>query len=296
MIKIKKSKANFSNKNKKDKESEKEEDDFMSDKFLLNAELIDQNIRKDKMQKQRFDTKIKNADKLKHVVPVDNSEKRLDILNESNEPEITRHNIKHQMFQKLQEGLQTKISKENKGFQLLMKLGFKEGQGLGKKESGIKNPLELEMKNNKIGIGIDLVKKEKVMLLQKYSEEMASSFVNAKKFEFLVKKLKRKLKDILTFLERQEQLGPEVDFCNLINYLIQDEVCQQKQLSYKQRTGSKRQHDREQYLSEDENQSTTLHDLLVVLSQMRVYLRENYSYCVKCKVGDIDKYPCKHCL
>ena len=36
------------------------------------------------------------------------------------------------MFERLEEGLTTKIGKENKGFQMLMKLGFKEGQTLGK--------------------------------------------------------------------------------------------------------------------------------------------------------------------
>lgn len=38
------------------------------------------------------------------------------------------------MFDKLEEGLSTKIGEENKGFKLLQKLGFKQGERLGKKE------------------------------------------------------------------------------------------------------------------------------------------------------------------
>lgn len=68
-----------------------------------------------------------------------------------------------------------------------LKFNHREGKGLGKKEEGIKNPLQIEMKNNKIGIGVDLALREKKHLMVKYSEEMSNSFVNAKKFEFLVR-------------------------------------------------------------------------------------------------------------
>ncbi|CDW73437.1 UNKNOWN [Stylonychia lemnae] len=98
-------------------ESDEDEDDFMSDKYLVTAQQLDQNIRKDKIKAQKFDTKIKNADKLK-------DDKRLDICQEN--VEITRHNMKHQMMIKVHEGLETKITSENKGYQMLLKLGFKQ--------------------------------------------------------------------------------------------------------------------------------------------------------------------------
>ena len=41
------------------------------------------------------------------------------------------------MFERLEEGLSTKIGKDNKGYQLLHKLGFKEGDKVGKQPSGI---------------------------------------------------------------------------------------------------------------------------------------------------------------
>lgn len=49
--------------------------------------------------------------------------------------------IRQVMFERIEEGLNTKIPKENKGFQLLMKLGFKEGETLGKKQKGLIEPL-----------------------------------------------------------------------------------------------------------------------------------------------------------
>jgi hypothetical protein len=36
------------------------------------------------------------------------------------------------MFERLEEGMNTKIPSDNKGYQLLLKLGFKEGGTLGK--------------------------------------------------------------------------------------------------------------------------------------------------------------------
>ena len=52
---------------------------------------------------------------------------------ESQKTLIKPSNVRQVMFERLEEGLATKIGKENKGFQLLLKLGYKEGGTLGKK-------------------------------------------------------------------------------------------------------------------------------------------------------------------
>jgi hypothetical protein len=71
------------------------------------------------MTEQKFDTKTKNADKINAVL-------------DSQKTYIKPGTIRQVMFERLEEGLNTKIPKENKGFKLLMKLGFKEGGSLGK--------------------------------------------------------------------------------------------------------------------------------------------------------------------
>ncbi len=40
--------------------------------------------------------------------------------------------VRQIMFERLEEGMNTKIPADNKGYQLLLKLGFKEGGALGK--------------------------------------------------------------------------------------------------------------------------------------------------------------------
>lgn len=56
----------------------------------------------------------------------------------------------------------TTINSSNIGFQLLKKHGWKEGTGLGISEQGRLEPVETRVKNNKRGLGADIVKKKVV--------------------------------------------------------------------------------------------------------------------------------------
>ena len=57
--------------------------------------------------------------------------------------------------EKRHEGLQTSIDSSNKGFEMLAKMGYKSGQSLGKSNSGIVDPIpiEVKMKNDRSGVG-----------------------------------------------------------------------------------------------------------------------------------------------
>ncbi|KAL4641369.1 G patch domain-containing protein 11 isoform X1 [Arapaima gigas] len=57
--------------------------------------------------------------------------------------------------------LQSSISNENKGFALLEKMGYKAGQGLGKDGAGRVEPIPLNIKTDRGGIGMEEVKKRK---------------------------------------------------------------------------------------------------------------------------------------
>jgi len=60
-----------------------------------------------------------------------------------------------QVLQKesLETGLLTPINESNKGFQMLLKMGYKKGTGLGKESSGQHDPLPLLIKEDRSGIG-----------------------------------------------------------------------------------------------------------------------------------------------
>lgn len=53
----------------------------------------------------------------------------------------------------LKKGLETKIDEGNKGYDLLKKMGYQDGQGLGKDGVGILQPLPLDVKTDRKGLG-----------------------------------------------------------------------------------------------------------------------------------------------
>jgi len=57
------------------------------------------------------------------------------------------------MKEKYTETISKPIDKSNRGFKLLEKLGFKQGESLGKSNKGIIDPLQPTIKINKKGIG-----------------------------------------------------------------------------------------------------------------------------------------------
>lgn len=62
--------------------------------------------------------------------------------------------------EKREEGLSSAITSTNKGFGMLMKMGYKPGQGIGKSQSGIVEPIPVEVKAGRQGLGKTLKRKE----------------------------------------------------------------------------------------------------------------------------------------
>ncbi|XP_073528728.1 G patch domain-containing protein 11 [Phyllobates terribilis] len=119
---------------------EEEEEDYMSDAFLSSLQDVRPGIPVPRRVKESYqkeekhkESNIKNRQKsLKEV----EQERRDTVLNEA-------------------------LSKENKGFALLQKMGYKKGQALGKKGDGIVEPIPLNIKTGRSGIGHEEMKKRK---------------------------------------------------------------------------------------------------------------------------------------
>ncbi len=92
-----------------------------------------------------------------------------------------------------EEGLSTAIdTKDNKGFAMLQKMGFKAGQGLGKSGEGRTEPVAVEIKADRGGLGREAAIKEvaekKLVMLKRRIESQSSAtslgeFRNRKKDE-----------------------------------------------------------------------------------------------------------------
>ena len=59
-----------------------------------------------------------------------------------------------------EEGLQKSLDSSNKGFALLAKMGYKPGDSLGKSKTGIVEPIGIEVKNNRGGLGAEKAMKQ----------------------------------------------------------------------------------------------------------------------------------------
>ncbi|XP_053975680.1 G patch domain-containing protein 11 [Hylaeus volcanicus] len=118
-----------------------DDEDYMSDKFLLGIEKCSSSS-----------LIHKHADRRKFELMKKKTEVDANLREKSS--------VKYIEQQKREEGLSSAITSTNKGFELLMKMGYKPGHGIGKTESGITEPIGVEVKLNRHGIGKGIKRKE----------------------------------------------------------------------------------------------------------------------------------------
>jgi len=109
--------------------SEDDEEDYMSDAFLQKESKAPG------LMPKIFLNKHKRAEKAK--------------LKAKTKP------MKVYAAEKRNEKLNTALDESNKGYGLLMKMGYKSGMGLGKKEQGRSEPIKVEIKEGRKGLGKD---------------------------------------------------------------------------------------------------------------------------------------------
>ncbi|TDG42779.1 hypothetical protein AWZ03_010791 [Drosophila navojoa] len=110
-----------------------EEDDYMSDKFLSGLQDVRPSLVNNRAKKRLIRVETKQAE---------NSKRQREAANAS-----TVNNAL------LQESLNKPIAADNKGFQLLAKMGYKAGSGLGKQADARIEPIGISIKNDRGGLG-----------------------------------------------------------------------------------------------------------------------------------------------
>ncbi|XP_059618268.1 G patch domain-containing protein 11 [Phlebotomus argentipes] len=147
-----------------------DEEDYMSDKFLaqnvpnIRPGLIKNRERQREVEvqakKMKFDEEERNKYKPSHV----------------------------KERERLEEGLSSALTTENKGFALLAKMGYKQGDSIGKSGSqGIVEPIGITLKTGRGGLGRDaalkqLEEKKQAILKQRLLERAGTGTVSAEEF------------------------------------------------------------------------------------------------------------------
>ncbi|VDI81820.1 Hypothetical predicted protein [Mytilus galloprovincialis] len=140
-----------------------EEDDYMSDTFLTKCTdtrpglLSGNTARIHKVEKKIKESNIKNIVKPKSVVE----------------------------HEKREEGLQAAIKSDNKGFALLAKMGYKPGMGIGKQGEGRKEPVGINFRTGRGGLGAEADRKRRK---ENWTAMRASRHIKRQKMESNLKR------------------------------------------------------------------------------------------------------------
>lgn len=78
--------------------------------------------------------------------------------------------VKQLEVERREEGLSSAISSDNKGFSMLAKMGYKQGDAIGRNSNsgGITEPIPIQVKTNRSGLGRETALKQ----LQEYKENL----------------------------------------------------------------------------------------------------------------------------
>lgn len=259
--------------------SDEEEDDYMSTKFLENA--------------QEFEAKRQES----------YSERRKRQLREQQEKAYIKPRAQLEAEER-EKGLKKSIEEGNKGMKMLMKMGFKQGQGLGNRKSGssgIAEPIQVDLKLGRSGIGMDseIRKRER-----EQEEEEIRKRVHLDPEEFR-NQMAQKAKDaqLTRYINAAVSICEKLDEENEIESNIlwtlkpppppsspaaESEDIEQLGEKAKEQNEKEQEETEPKYPQEDIDalKSLPLNDQLTNIID---YLRETYFYCFWCRAKYTDK-------
>ncbi|KAF6040210.1 GPATCH11 [Bugula neritina] len=170
-----------------------EEEDYMSDAILKGCEDVKPGLYKSSKEAQRRIQQAKqeeNRKKLQKPLKVIEAEKR-------------------------DEGLNKSLDSTNKGFALLQKMGYKPGDGIGKSGEGRREPVGIELKVNRGGLGQEAERRKRAKELEVFRHQQS---LKRKKLEqeaqhnFRENKMsEQKQRSILKYLKQSQQVCEQLD-------------------------------------------------------------------------------------
>lgn len=160
-----------------------------------------------------------------------------------------------------EQGLSTAISSDNKGFQLLKKMGYKEGTKLG--VNGLTEPIPIKIHPSRSGLGEENEKKEKFRLKEesksKFNQQIQSTYQDNLKQKYYLKRLRIDIAKCQSICEK----------------LDKEKLNLEENILWK---NSKKDLDK----SDDDEEEEEEPDMETKLKNLTEYLREKHLYCIWC--------------
>ncbi|KAF7669157.1 hypothetical protein LDENG_00243250 [Lucifuga dentata] len=244
-----------------------EEEDYMSDAFLTKIQDVKPGV--------TMVRRVKEAQKKEA------QQKEMNIKNR-------QKTYKEQEKESREAALQNSISNDNKGFALLQKMGYKAGQGLGKQGAGRVDPIPLNIKSDRGGIGMEEMKKRKAEEeLENYRQKVRAKQQNETKSlaDFRVRvRTEKEERKIEGDLRRSQRACEQLDSQKGITVPREDWYW------------AKAEVDDEEDVKEQEDEETVELTSLDKLQILTSYLRGIHFYCIWCGITYNDEEDlCSNC-
>ncbi|KAI8085962.1 uncharacterized protein B0P05DRAFT_534389 [Gilbertella persicaria] len=252
--------------------SDQEEDDYMSLKFLEEAQEFESK-RKETSYSERRKRQLREQEKKGYIKP------RAQLEAEERE-----------------KGLQRSMDESNKGMKMLMKMGFKKGMSLG--SNGIVEPIKVDLTTGRHGIGMKTEMKKRARELEEREEqERKKVAMDPEEFRSVMAQ-RVKEGQLVRYLTAAVSLCEKIDEENNVksNILwllkpIQKEEKEEDEVDKEQ----EKQEEPVQENQYPEEQVQELNSLTLDQKLQKVidYLRDKYFYCFWCSAkyqdkGDLD--------
>ncbi|XP_067876577.1 G patch domain-containing protein 11 [Heterodontus francisci] len=242
--------------------AQEEEDDYMSDVFVD----LQQDVKPGLVMVRRVKEEILRK------------ERELEMITENKQK-----SKKEEEKERRDTMLQISLGSENKGFALLRKMGYEEGHGLGKSGNGIVEPIPLQIKTGRGGIGHEAAKKRKAEETTERRKRMSQ--VKKQAEEFALNQYR------LHVRQKKDQHQMEGDLRK--SQLACQQLDTQKGIDVPQETWYWLSTSVDDEKEEEEDQSEwdykTFHSTEEKLLILTSYLRRKYFYCVWCAISYQDE-------
>ncbi|XP_010594171.1 G patch domain-containing protein 11 isoform X2 [Loxodonta africana] len=242
-----------------------EEEDYMSDSFI--------NIQEDIRPGLPMLRQIREARRKEEKQQEANLKNRQKSLKEE---EQERRDI----------GLKNALGCGNKGFALLQKMGYKSGQALGKTGDGIVEPIPLNIKTGKSGIGHEA-------LLKRKAEENLESYrrkvhMKNQAQEKAAEQFRMRLKNKQDEMKLEGDLKRSQRACQQLDTQKNIQIPREAWYWLRPEQESEEEEEEEKEQDEDEVKSEDL-SVMEKLQILTSYLREEHLYCIWCGTAYEDK-------
>ncbi|XP_072415262.1 G patch domain-containing protein 11 isoform X1 [Chiloscyllium punctatum] len=245
-------------------EVEEEKDDYMSDVFVN----LQQDVKPGLVMVRRVKEEILKRERAMELI-LENKQK----------------SKKEEEKERRETMLQSSLGSENKGFSLLQKMGYKEGHGLGKSGNGIVEPIPLQIKTGRAGIGHEAAEKRKAEEKTEHRKQMSQVKKRAEEFALNEYRLQvRKKKDQLQMegdLRKSQVACQQLDLQKGID--VPQETWYWLPTSIDDDGGKEED---EESSGQDYEVFHTTDEKLLILTR---YLRRKYFYCVWCAISYQDE-------